>query len=203
MVDSSPSVSTRSMRIWAWSDHRSWWKRNRCCCTIWSNAYRKTKRYKRMHRQRLFTLAGNPWWSAGCEQISTTERMPSETPVTKRATPSFRIHPTIDECCSIYHPSIAPSSTSLSNCPLSFAGLWTSPWHALRIQIKGNRWCVKSFRLFFKGKTFYRFYRRSTYQFNPSSSNIPHTTSIGHLRKLPRRQIIAGNTSGIQVSSSV
>ena len=69
---------------------------------------------------------------SGCPVGTTT----IDTPGTLKPTSSYPTRQAIDECGGICFPSAAPSTTTLSNCTISFTGLVSGTWYAVAIQVK-------------------------------------------------------------------
>lgn len=65
----------------------------------------------------------------------TEESTTSTTSTTSRTTRSFPNRQPVDECGGICYPNTLPTSTTLSNCTLSFQGLIPNTWYAVAIQV--------------------------------------------------------------------
>ncbi|CAF4494158.1 unnamed protein product, partial [Rotaria sp. Silwood2] len=72
----------------------------------------------------------------GCNVTTTTSITTIETQATLKSTVSYPNRQSIDECGDICYPNNIPSSTSLSNCTISFTGLTAGIWYAVSIQVE-------------------------------------------------------------------
>ncbi|CAF1305923.1 unnamed protein product [Rotaria sp. Silwood1] len=75
---------------------------------------------------------------AGCQNatVTTTTTTTIETIGTLRSTSSYPIRQAIDECGDICYPSSLPSSTTLSNCTITFTGPKAGIWYGIAIQVE-------------------------------------------------------------------